>query len=280
MPVDELTDVLALKRRLEVLCGSPRFRQLLLHAGESLDDGVLLNRPMDVQLLLLPFSTASPAQVAELLAAAAQGRVSQVERILQRPQDPGLTTAEDARMPLAEAARSGHVEIAHLLLEAGADANKTHLLVPGGPEKLRGTALSDASFQGHIEVVQLLLDAGANPYKGGNFGNAIALASQRGHVDILLLLLKEEYLEVNESRDYCYLVWAGSSGQAAHYGQQEVLKLFWVKFEAARQIELGHARKCSERCWLGCFVPCSLPCTYHIVLALAAMMRRWRVSEN
>ncbi|PSN59252.1 hypothetical protein BS50DRAFT_475913, partial [Corynespora cassiicola Philippines] len=52
------------------------------------------------------------------------------------------------------AAANGHVEMAKLLLDKGANVN-----AEGGEY---GNALQEASDRGHKEIVQLLLDKGAN----------------------------------------------------------------------------------------------------------------------
>ena len=82
--------VRVLKQRLSSLCGQTRFRQRLVFLdGAALDDESIL-RPGEVQLVLLSFISASDAQIKELQHFAETGRTSDVEHILQRPQDPEL----------------------------------------------------------------------------------------------------------------------------------------------------------------------------------------------
>eukprot|EP00972_Heterocapsa_arctica_P035152 5175096-Heterocapsa_arctica.AAC.1 len=57
------------------------------------------------------------------------------------------------------ASKNGHLEVARLLCEAGADKDKAR---PHG-----ATALYAASESGHLEVVRLLCEAGADKDKVG-----------------------------------------------------------------------------------------------------------------
>ena len=69
-----------------------------------------------------------------------------------------------------EASSNGHVEIAKLLIDAGANVNKTdrvcsnvlllYTLCSESNQYERGP-LSEASSNGHVEIVKLLIDAGA-----------------------------------------------------------------------------------------------------------------------
>eukprot|EP00439_Symbiodinium_sp_Y106_P073987 s114_g14.t1 len=79
------------------------------------------------------------------------------------------------------ASASVHVEVARLLLEAGADKDcRDHSM----------TALMLASRRGHLEVARLLLDAGADKDCCDLNGmTALMLASRRGHLEISRLPL-------------------------------------------------------------------------------------------
>ena len=61
------------------------------------------------------------------------------------------------RTPLHEAAESGHVDCARILLGAGADVNACDARYLGHPP------LFDAIRPGNSEMIQLLMDAGATP---------------------------------------------------------------------------------------------------------------------
>ena len=80
VPVEELSDVKALKRRLLQQHGMPpRFRQrLLLHDTQAiLDDTAELEGGMTLQLLLLNFNEPSQAKADELTEAASHGSAVQ-----------------------------------------------------------------------------------------------------------------------------------------------------------------------------------------------------------
>lgn len=71
---------------------------------------------------------------------------------------------------LMEAARRGNCEVATVLIERGADVDKTN--VEGR------TALMDACCRGHVDMVKLLLDSGADPHiKASSGRDAIMVAA-------------------------------------------------------------------------------------------------------
>ncbi|OLQ00914.1 Ankyrin repeat domain-containing protein 50 [Symbiodinium microadriaticum] len=173
-------DVLALKRHLQRLCGRPRFRQRLLNQGSLLDETEEVATRTDLQLVLLPFESISLDEVEELIDAAADGQVMKVEEFLKRPVDPDVTDNETTA--LSEAASEGHVEVARLLLEAGA---ATDMDDPG-----YCTPLSASAMCGHVEVVQLLLEAGADRDKVSDRGTPLSWAAYEGHVEVARSLLQ------------------------------------------------------------------------------------------
>ncbi|CAE7791093.1 unnamed protein product [Symbiodinium microadriaticum] len=181
----QMSDVRALKKRLQGLCGLSSFRQQLLHNGAVLDDETKLARlelPVDLQLVLLSFGSGSLQQRNNFSFAVGSGQTSEVQRMLQIPHDPDLVD-EFGETPLLVATNHGHVEVALLLLDAGADVNLPNL---------RGwTALTRSSAEGRMDFVRLLLEAGADTECTGGESNEAALlqAVQQGHVGIVRLLL-------------------------------------------------------------------------------------------
>ncbi|CAE7815392.1 mask [Symbiodinium sp. CCMP2592] len=114
----------------------------------------MLEGTSDLQLVLLPFSSASQQQADELADAAGEGEVSLVEELLQRPQDPDAND-RNGETPLYRASLVGSTETARLLLEAGADFD-----LACGQHHL--TALVVAAGLGHVDTVRVLLQAGAD----------------------------------------------------------------------------------------------------------------------
>ena len=255
IPVEELTDVRALKHKLEWPCGATRFRQRILCNGENLDEAAALHMPMDVQLVLLSCSSASTEEVEELIAAAGEGDSNLVESILSRPQAPDLAATERGLTPLIAAARHGHVETARLLLEAGADVDKIYL-VAGAPEACLQTALSAACRRGHIEMAQLLLDAGSDPYEGGLFGNPIFQACRHGHLEILQLVLAEE----NPGRDWrrCEDVLRAAGLEAYRQRHWEICQLLLTLWRARIQELASNAS--------------TLACCFHVLKRLVGLI--------
>eukprot|EP00439_Symbiodinium_sp_Y106_P026511 s797_g3.t1 len=179
---EEVHDVSGLKRHLTQARGLPSgFRQRLLFHGESLEDATKLESPMELDLVLLPFAEVSEEQVQDLVSAASQGSTAEVKSRLQLPQDPDLY-GEDYCTALMMASAGGHVEVASLLLDAG--ANKELTDIDGC------SALMLACEAGHEEVVSLLLRNGANMDAANVLGRTILLrASAGGNVDCVSLLL-------------------------------------------------------------------------------------------
>ena len=179
---EEAGDVRTLKRKLQSWCGVPRFRQRLLNNDVDLGDDAPLHSPMDLQLILLPFSE---EHVDDLATAVENNLVSKVEEVLRRAQNPDLSRQDAVETPLGIAAQRGHVEISRLLLEACADKDK---ICRG----VRKTPLGLACCGGHVEIVRLLLEARADKDNtdGQGITTAIQLASSRGQVEIVRLLLE------------------------------------------------------------------------------------------
>ena len=88
---------------------------------------------------------------------------------------------QDGATALMVASANGHLEVARLLCEAGADKDKA--MQDGA------TALILASANGHLEVARLLCEAGADKDKAMQDGaTALILASANGHLEVARLL--------------------------------------------------------------------------------------------
>eukprot|EP00439_Symbiodinium_sp_Y106_P001685 s1510_g1.t1 len=181
--LEELSDVKSLKQHLnQVHSVAPRFRQRLFRHGESLKETAMLDSAVDLYLVVLPFTDVSQSQVENLVAAALSGSTTEVESMLQLPQDPDSLDYDGCTALLAASSR-GHVDIVHLLLEAS--ANKDVIDTSGC------TALMCASCGSHVEVVRLLLEARANMEVVDNTGHTTLMrACSEGCVEIVRLLLE------------------------------------------------------------------------------------------
>jgi len=84
--------------------------------------------------------------------------------------------------PLMMAAWKGHVEVARLLMDRGAEVDKKS---QGG-----STPLKAAAQMGHVEVARLLLDRGANHMAKNQYGSTPLMeAATMGHVEVARLLI-------------------------------------------------------------------------------------------
>lgn len=149
-----------------------------------------------------------PELINALSEAVISGDIPEVRRLLEAGVD--IDSAKDNEAtPLILASRGGNVEIARLLLDAGANANANPFKyalhrdweVTYTPAALLpvirqseiiydAAALHAASQNGHAEIVRLLLAAGADVNaKGDDEVTALHAASQNGHVEIVKLLL-------------------------------------------------------------------------------------------
>ena len=89
IPVEELSDVRSLKQHLQKTSGlPPRFRQKLLRDGVALDDAMVLDSPMDLNLVVLPLLKSDAEQAKLLIAAVIHGDVRRVDELLNGAQDP------------------------------------------------------------------------------------------------------------------------------------------------------------------------------------------------
>ena len=78
IPLEELSDVKALKQQLHRMHGLPsRFRQRLFCAGDAVDDSIILDSPMELELVLLAYFATSEGQASELVTLAANGSTSE-----------------------------------------------------------------------------------------------------------------------------------------------------------------------------------------------------------
>jgi ankyrin repeat protein len=118
---------------------------------------------------------------AELLLAARNGNIVRVIASLNLEADVDTQSASNGYTPLTWASSRGHTEVVRLLLEAGADLNRT---ANDGQ-----TALMRAADYGHVDVLQLLLDAGADVnVKSVNGITALRFATLKGNSRIIDML--------------------------------------------------------------------------------------------
>ena len=167
--------------------GLPICLQQLVHDGRILADDDKLDASMDLQLVLLTISGHSQrltdAAIEHLASACRQNQVDAVRCLLEA----GIGDHVDSRdrggkTALMHASEHGHLEVARLLVEAGADI---HCLNHDGK-----TALMYASVSGHLGVARLLVEAGADTDCRDRGRQTAMHASEHGHLDVARLLVE------------------------------------------------------------------------------------------
>jgi ankyrin repeat protein len=129
-------------------------------------------------------TTSNTAEALPILHMACNNQsVAGVTYILSIGKDPNEKTAVEEWTPLWIAACHGNLELARLLLDAGADVNAT--------TRKGLTALREAALIGATEIVQLLLERGADPeIMPLEFQDPPLLAAaSRSHTETVKLLL-------------------------------------------------------------------------------------------
>ena len=144
------------EKHLERKCS--RFQMRILRDGDlvELPEDEIIAPPMDVQLMLLNHLPPDSERDRLFLQNCSTGQVDRVESSLKALQDPNLpcrSTDSDGPGPLCAAADAGQIDVARLLLDAGADMEAKDLW--------GWRPLHLAARKGHSDVVRLLLDSGA-----------------------------------------------------------------------------------------------------------------------
>jgi len=102
---------------------------------------------------------------------------------IEHPQDVNSQRVDDSSSPLHLASRGGHVDLARMLVERGADVSTK--------KKDRLTALHSASYGGHVDLARMLIEHGADVSAQNEDGwTALHLASEYGHVDFARMLIE------------------------------------------------------------------------------------------
>ncbi|KAH0615527.1 hypothetical protein JD844_004899 [Phrynosoma platyrhinos] len=112
---------------------------------------------------------------------------------------------QNKRTPLHAAAESGHVDICHMLIQAGANIDTC--------SQDQRTPLMEAAENNHLETVKYLIKAGAlvDP-KDAEGSTCLHLAAKKGHYDVVQYLLTNEQMDVNCQEENICLHWAAFSG--------------------------------------------------------------------
>eukprot|EP00040_Diaphanoeca_grandis_P013536 m.68456 g.68456 ORF g.68456 m.68456 type:complete len:855 (+) comp23955_c0_seq1:215-2779(+) len=141
---------------------------------------------VDSARLLMEFSMVPSVKSggSDLHKAAAEGDVDKVADLIDVTKGSALVDPlkGDGTTPLITAAMMGHARVVKLLLDEGADVEKTGI---NG-----ATPLQIAASMGHVEVMQVLLEGGANADSPHKFAKSTALhfAAEMGQAEAVRVL--------------------------------------------------------------------------------------------
>ncbi|XP_065831509.1 uncharacterized protein [Oscarella lobularis] len=135
--------------------------------------------------------------------------------------------------PLPEACANGHVKIAELLIDSGAQVDEA--VWYGGP-----TPLQEACSHGHLDVAKLLIDSGAQVNEANKYDGRMALqgACYHGHLDVAKLLI-DSGAQVNEANKFGRTALQG----ACSNGHLDVAKFL---IDSGAQVNEANKEACSN----------------------------------
>ena len=103
--------------------------------------------------------------------------------VIEHPQDVNSQSVDNASSPLHLASRGGHVDLARMLIERGADVS--------AQKEDGSTALHLASENGYVDLSRMLIERGADISAQNEDGlTALHLASRHGHIDLTRMLVE------------------------------------------------------------------------------------------
>jgi len=132
---------------------------------------------------------------------------------IEHPQDVNSQSFADRSMPLHLASRYGHVDLARMLVERGADVS--------AQKKDGSTALHLASRYGRVDLARMLVERGADVSAQNKDGlTALHLASRYGHVDLARMLIEHSTNMAPQKKDGLTALHL-----ASHYGHVDLARM-------------------------------------------------------
>ncbi|XP_055397692.1 histone-lysine N-methyltransferase EHMT1 isoform X7 [Bubalus kerabau] len=155
----------------------------------------------------------------QLYFSARQGELQKVLLMLVDGIDPNFKMEhQNKRSPLHAAAEAGHVDICHMLIQAGANIDTC--------SEDQRTPLMEAAENNHLDAVKYLIKAGAlvDP-KDAEGSTCLHLAAKKGHYDVVQYLLSNGQMDVNCQDDggWTPMIWA------TEYKHVDLVKLLLSK---------------------------------------------------
>ncbi|XP_045419143.1 histone-lysine N-methyltransferase EHMT1 isoform X8 [Lemur catta] len=140
----------------------------------------------------------------QLYFSARQGELQKVLLMLVDGIDPNFKMEHQSkRSPLHAAAEAGHVDICHMLVQAGANIDTC--------SEDQRTPLMEAAENNHLDAVKYLIKAGAQvDPKDAEGSTCLHLAAKKGHYDVVQYLLSNGQMDVNCQDDggWTPMIWA------------------------------------------------------------------------
>uniref|UniRef100_UPI00398F0EBA histone-lysine N-methyltransferase EHMT1-like isoform X2 n=1 Tax=Pristiophorus japonicus TaxID=55135 RepID=UPI00398F0EBA len=176
-----------------------------------------------MESILIALDTERPKKLRfhpkQLYLSAKQGEMQKVLLMLVDGIDPNFRAEhQNKRTPLHAAAEIGHVEICHMLVQAGANLDTC--------DDDQRTPLMEAAENNQLETVKYLLKAGAQgDHKDVEGSTCLHLAAKKGHYDVVVHLLSTGLIDVSCQDDggWTSMIWA------TEYKHIDIVKLLLSK---------------------------------------------------
>ncbi|XP_067868772.1 histone-lysine N-methyltransferase EHMT1-like isoform X6 [Heterodontus francisci] len=176
-----------------------------------------------MESILIALDTERPKKLRfhpkQLYISAKQGEMQKVLLMLVDGIDPNFRAEhQNKRTPLHAAAEMGHVEICHMLVQAGANLDTC--------DEDQRTPLMEAAENNQLETVKYLLKAGAlADHKDVEGSTCLHLAAKKGHYDVVVHLLSTGLIDVSCQDDggWTSMIWA------TEYKHIDIVKLLLSK---------------------------------------------------
>ncbi|XP_036863377.1 histone-lysine N-methyltransferase EHMT1 isoform X14 [Manis javanica] len=155
----------------------------------------------------------------QLYFSARQGELQKVLLMLVDGIDPNFKMEHQGkRSPLHAAAEAGHVDVCHMLIQAGANIDTC--------SEDQRTPLMEAAENNHLDAVKYLIKAGAlvDP-KDAEGSTCLHLAAKKGHYGVVQYLLSNGQMDINCQDDggWTPMIWA------TEYKHVDLVKLLLAK---------------------------------------------------
>lgn len=137
-------------------------------------------------------------QKGELIQAVENNDVEKVETILQDSSYPINETNDKGQSPLLIATHKNYVEVAKLLIDAGADINQK--------DSIQDSPYLYAGAQGKTEILKyMIVHAEPNHTVVNRYGgNALIPAAEKGHLENVKVLLQDGKADIDHQNNYGY----------------------------------------------------------------------------